>query len=73
MDLQTIERVWPSIKAKAISNEFGTVIVLTGKGAKVVANHIAKENYLNGDTDTLWKDIRHGLGFAIPLYNNPMI
>jgi hypothetical protein len=72
MDLQSIERVWPSIKAKATSNEFGTVIVLTGKGSKAVANHLAKENYLNGDTDTLWRDVRHGLGYAIPLYNNPM-
>ena len=72
MDLQTIERVWPSIKAKATSNEFGTIIVLTGKGAKVVANHLARENYLNGYVDTRWQDVRHGLGYAIPLYSNPM-
>jgi hypothetical protein len=72
MDIQSIERVWPSIKAKVVAGQFGTIIVLTGKGSKVVANHLARENYLNGDTDTEWRDVRHGLGFAIPLYNNPM-
>jgi hypothetical protein len=72
MNLQTIERVWPSIKAKATSNQYGTLIVLTGKNSKAVANHLAHENYLNGFVDTRWRDVRHGLGFAIPLYNNPM-
>jgi hypothetical protein len=72
MNIETIERVWPTIKAKPVSNQYGTLIVLTGKGCKTVANHLARENYLNGDTDTLWKDVRHGLGFAVPLYNNPM-
>ena len=72
MDIETVERVWPGIKAKVTHNEFGTVIVLTGKGAKVVANHLARENYLNGYVDTRWQDVRHGVGFAIPLYNNPM-
>jgi hypothetical protein len=72
MNIETVERVWPGIKAKVTHNEFGTVIVLTGKNCKAVANHLARENYLNGDTDTLWRDVRSGLGFAIPLYNNPM-
>jgi hypothetical protein len=72
MNIETLERVWPSIKAKTTRNQFGTLIVLTGKGSKAVANHLARENYLNGDTDTLWRDVRHGLGYAIPLYNNPM-
>ena len=72
MDLQSIERVWPTIKARAISNQYGTLIVLTGKNSKVVANHLARENYLNGYVDTRWQDVRHGVGFAIPLYNNPM-
>lgn len=72
MDIETIERVWPTIKAKPVTTEFGTIIVLTGKNCKVVANHLARENYLNGFTDTLWRDIRHGLGYAVPLYNNPL-
>jgi hypothetical protein len=72
MNLQTIERIWPSIKAKAAKTQYGTLIVLTGKGAKNVANHLAHENYLNGFVDTRWQDVRHGLGYAIPLYNNPM-
>ena len=72
MDIETIERVWPTIKAKPVTTEFGTIIVLTGKNCKVVANHLARENYLNGFTDTLWRDIRYGLGYAIPLYNNPL-
>lgn len=72
MDIETIEKIWPNIKAKVVHNQFGTVIVLTGKNSKVVANHLARENYLNGVTDTFWRDVRHGLGHAIPLYNNPI-
>ena len=72
MNIETIERVWPNIKATTTHNQFGTVVVLTGQGCKAVANHLARENYLNGDTDTLWRDVRHGLGYAVPLYNNPM-
>jgi hypothetical protein len=72
MNIETLERIWPSIKASTKQNQFGTLIVLTGKNSKAVANHLARENYLNGDTDTLWRDVRYGLGYAIPLYNNPM-
>ena len=72
MQIETINKIWPNITAKVAHNDFGTLIVLTGKGAKVVANHLAKENYLNGDTDTLWRDVRHGLGYAVPLYDNPL-
>ena len=72
MQLETISKIWPEVTPKIVQNQYGTLIVLTGKGAKNVANHLAKENYLNGDTDTLWRDVRHGLGFAVPLYNNPL-
>lgn len=72
MNVETIEKIWPGIKGKITTNQFGTVVVLTGKGCKGVANHLAKENYLNGDTDTIWRDVRYGLGYAVPLYNNPM-
>jgi hypothetical protein len=72
MELSRIEQIWPTIKAKVATNEFGTLIVLTGKNSKVVANHLARENYLNGDVDTYWIDVRYGLGYAVPLYNNPM-
>lgn len=72
MELETIERIWPGIKARVITNEFGTMIVLTGKNSKLVANHLARENYLNGLIDTRWQDIRHGIGYAVPLYDNPL-
>jgi hypothetical protein len=72
MDIETINKIWPTITAKVVHNQYGTIIVLTGKNSKVVANHLAKENYLNGDTDTLWRDVRHGLGYAVPLYDNPL-
>lgn len=72
MTPERIEQVYPTIKTKVINNQFGTVIVLTGKNCKVVANYLARENYLNGVTDTLWRDVRHGLGYAVPMYNNPM-
>ena len=72
MELETIAKVWPDIKARVVNNEFGTMIVLTGKNCKVVANHLARENYLNGYVDTRWQDIRHGIGYAVPLYDNPL-
>lgn len=72
MQLETISKVWPSIKAKIVHNQYGSMIVLTGKGSKVVANHLARENYLNGFVDTRWRDVRYGLGYAIPLYDNPL-
>jgi len=72
MDTKTIEVIWPNVKTKIAHNQYGTIIVLTGKGCKAVANHLANENYLNGVVDTRWRDVRYGLGYAIPLYNNPM-
>lgn len=72
MNIESIERTWPELSVKFASNDFGTVVVLMGKGAKDVANHLAKENYLNGWTDTQWRDVRHGLGYAVPLYDNPI-
>jgi hypothetical protein len=72
MDIETINKIWPTVTAKAVHNEYGTAIVLTGKNSKIVANHLARENYLNGHVDTLWRDIRYGLGYAVPLYNNPV-
>jgi hypothetical protein len=72
MDIETISKVWPGIKAKVVHNEYGSLIVLTGKNSKVIANHLARENYLNGFTNTRWRDVRHGLGYAVPLYNNPL-
>ena len=72
MNIETISKVWPSIKVKVVHNEYGSLIVLTGKNSKVVANHLARENYLNGFVNTRWRDVRHGLGYAVPLYDNPM-
>jgi hypothetical protein len=72
MQIEMVSKIWPTVSVKVVQNEFGTLIVLTGKNAKVVANHLARENYLNGVTDTPWRDVRHGLGYAVPLYNNPV-
>ena len=72
MNIETISKIWPNIKAKVVHNQYGSLIVLTGKGCKVVANHLARENYLNGFTNTRWHDVRYGLGYAVPLYNNPL-
>lgn len=72
MDIKKIESIWPNIKVKIVNGEHGAMFVLTGKGSKVVANYIARENYLNGYVDTNWRDVRYGLGYAVPLYNNPM-
>jgi hypothetical protein len=72
MDIDSIHRTFPTIKARVATNQYGTLIVLTGKNCKVVANHLARENYLNGYVDTNWRDVRYGLGYAIPLYENPM-
>ena len=72
MNIETINKVWPNIKVKVVHNEYGSLIVLTGKNSKVVANHLARENYLNGFVNTRWRDVRHGLGYAVPLYDNPL-
>ena len=72
MDIETIHRTFPTIKARVATNQYGTLIVLTGKNSKAVANHLARENYLNGYTDTKWRDVRYGIGYAVPLYENPL-
>lgn len=72
MQLETIPTIWPAIKADVIQTQYGPAVRLTGKGAKDVANQLARENYLNGTVDTKWQDIRHGLGYLVPLYDNPM-
>jgi len=72
MQVERIKQVWPNLSVETISTEFGEAIKLSGKGAKVVANYIARENYYDGIVDTLWRDVRHGLGYTVPLYNNPL-
>jgi hypothetical protein len=72
MQVERIKQVWPNLSVETITNEFGTAIKLSGKGAKVAANYIARENYYDGIVDTLWRDVRHGLGYAVPLYDNPL-
>jgi len=66
--LNDIVVCFPNNNAKVINNEFGSLIVVTGKGAKYIANYFARENYYDGTVATLWRDVRHGLGYAIPLY-----
>jgi hypothetical protein len=72
MDIDSIHRTFPTIKARTVTNQYGTLIVLTGKNSKAVANVLARENYLNGYVDTNWRDVRYGIGYAIPLYENPL-
>lgn len=72
MQVEAIPLNWPDIKAKVIRTQYGPAVHLTGKGAKDVANQLARENYRNGWCDTKWQDVRHGIGYLIPLYNNPM-
>ena len=72
MQVEQINNIWPGLKVEQITTQHGPAVRLTGKGAKVVANTLARENYLNGWCDTAWRDVRHGLGYLVPLYNNPM-
>lgn len=72
MNVERIKTVWPSIGVREVQSEHGTILVLTGKNSKAIANTIARENYMDGIVDTLWRDVRYGVGYAVPMYDNPM-
>ena len=71
-----IARVSPNVKITVVTDDcFDRLAVkVQGKGAKLVAWHWNRERYLNGDLDTDWSRVypRHGLGYIIPFYENPM-
>lgn len=64
----------PHIKVELLTLECGQAIKVSGKGAKLIAWNYNRENYLEGYTDTAWDKVypRHGLGYLIPCYNNPL-
>ena len=72
MQINQIAVVYPALKVEQIKTQHGVAVRLTGKDAREVANTLARENHSNGWCDTKWQDVRHGLGYLVPLYNNPM-
>jgi hypothetical protein len=67
-----IGQISPKNRATILNLEFGQAVKIEGKGAKILANHFGKELYYEGILATKWKDVRHGLGYVIPLYEAPM-
>lgn len=72
--MDDIARVSPNIKATVVAVDNRVAVKVQGKGAKLVAWHWNRERYLNGYLDTDWSRVypRHGLGYIIPFYENPM-
>ena len=64
----------PYARVSVIATEYGEAVKVEGKGAKKIAAHFARELYLDGDLDTNWSRVnpRHGLGYIIPMYENPI-
>jgi hypothetical protein len=58
--------------AEIINTEFGTAVKITGKGAKITALMYSRELYYDGIVNTNWNNVRHGLGYLIPFYDNPL-
>lgn len=70
--IEQIERTFPELEVSEIQTQYGRAILIKGRGAKVVANLYARENYYDGNVDTIWRNVRHGIGYLVPMYNNPM-
>lgn len=58
--------------AEIINTEFGIAVKITGKGSKVTSQYYTKELYYDGIVNTNWHSIRHGSGYLIPFYDNPL-
>jgi hypothetical protein len=58
--------------AEIIYTEFGIAVKVTGKGAKVTALMYSRELYYDGIVNTNWEGVRHGSGYLIPFYDNPL-
>ena len=69
-----VARVAPYARVSIIATEYGEAVKVEGKGAKKIAAYFARERYLDGDTNTNWARVnpRHGLGYIIPMYENPI-
>jgi hypothetical protein len=65
-------RVSKPQSATIINTEFGIAVKITGKGARVTAQYYARELYYDGIVNTNWEGVRHGLGYLIPFYDNPL-
>lgn len=69
-----LNRIAPYVRVSIIATEYGEAVKVQGKGSKHIATYLARELFLDGDLNTNWaRDLpRHGLGFIIPMYENPV-
>lgn len=66
--------IYPKMTVTVIDGDYGKAVKVQGKGAKVCAWYWNGERYLDGYIDTDWSRVypRHGLGYLIPFYDNPL-
>lgn len=67
-----IKQIHPMQLTYVIDTAYGKAVKVCGKGAKLCTEYFNRERYLEGFTDTKWKTVRHGIGYLIPFYENPM-
>ena len=67
-----VGQISPKNRAIVLNLEYGQAVKIEGAGAKALANHFGKELYYEGILATKWRDVRHGLGYVVPLYEAPM-
>jgi hypothetical protein len=69
-----IKGSYPLMNVSIIQTAYGEAVKVQGKNAKIVATHYNRERWLDGFNDTPWHKVqpRHGLGYIIPLYDNPL-
>lgn len=69
-----VRHIAPYARVSIIATEYGDAVKIEGKGAKKLAAYFARERFLDGDTNTNWAPVspRHGLGYIIPMYENPI-
>lgn len=69
-----ITRLAPYVRVSIVATEYGEAVKVEGKDSKKIAAYIARERFLDGDTNTNWASVnpRHGLGYIIPMYENPI-
>jgi hypothetical protein len=70
--INRIPTVFPNQRVSVITTQYGNAVKVEGKGARATANYFTRERWFFGSTDTNWRDVRHGLGYLIPLYENPV-
>jgi hypothetical protein len=70
--LSRIAKIRPENRVTVLNLQYGPAIKIEGEGSKALANYFCKELYVDGELDTKWRDVRHGLGYVIPLYEAPM-